>query len=293
MVSHLYIHIGSGVANTCGTCLPSYIGLSFGDGGIVDAEGNSNSPCFLATLVENDLSQAVDTPSRRLSSRQLSVISIKAAAKSCPQMCSGHGTCTSISASTGLVKNSSSLSSVCGLTDSTCSVICTCDFGFAGIYCDSTTYVFDIMKSYISSLIISAQELMYIDDFDKSVGSWLSILVTISEHTDMLSTSSRRQLLAICSSIIANLLKSDISAVSLVNVRNHLLDIISNVASSQAYYLTQPSNTNDDYNGILSLLISTIEAYHTLVHSGNLTYTFRKTYETVEPCDLNHFVSYK
>jgi hypothetical protein len=66
------------------------------------------------------------------------------------------------------------------------------------------------MKSYISSLIISAQELIYIDDFSKSVGSWLSILATISEHIDLLSTSSRRQLLTICSSVIENLLKSDI-----------------------------------------------------------------------------------
>lgn len=137
--------------HTCGPCLAGYIGAS----------GDSNIPCALpAALLRNG--QSCKSPGSLCLSGSCVRGACADVLKSCPNSCSGHGTCIFTSALTG--NNVAS----CSVSDSTCSARCVCAAAYYSADCsiDHSSYsALQQMRELMCSVMLSTSSSQVVTPF--------------------------------------------------------------------------------------------------------------------------------
>jgi hypothetical protein len=176
---------------TCGECLSGHVGLL----------GFSNTPC-LPTGDRRLLLSPHPTESSFLTcDSHEDCISVglflkcnlqshlcQSIQQSCPNSCSGHGSCVFLSKYDPRVTLSG-----CGLLDEVCVSVCECDEGYLGSSCSSTREEFLKQMDLRYVILENIGELMAKENADRSnVMSWMKSLSSVGSDYSSLSVSSKK-----------------------------------------------------------------------------------------------------
>ena len=135
-------------ANTCGSCLSNYVGIS----------GDSNTPCM-------DLSR-----------RKLAQLPNK----ECINNCNGHGVCLFIDSNTNAKVNS------CTIIQSSCDATCICDEGYYGNFCSMTAGELEAKQSMRAKLL-QGDSKVDLDLDPIAVSTSMISLTSITKQVDEIS----------------------------------------------------------------------------------------------------------
>jgi hypothetical protein len=193
--------------NTCGPCLPQFSGL----------HGDDNSPCFSLPIEEGTLCQQTSECLPYLSCESGVCRSTN---KTCPHDCSGRGTCSFFSISSGLMKPT------CLKSDTSCQAVCVCNDQYSGDSCATPITMATSQSTLVQEIIcgISFRISSYLLSTTR-VQQWVTILKLLSQNPRAVSTSS-----AFCAINISNTLLDgyEISGVSFdMSIIHSLVDTIS------------------------------------------------------------------
>lgn len=156
----------SRTSNTCGWCKSGYVGVG----------GDDNSPCFANT---SSLALAIAEDKKNPTSTHLKL-------KSCPNACSGKGTCTYVHDITGrpLAPHE------CSQFSLECVAVCECDEGYRGTSCSLSLSEFLTNQNLRTKLLGVADTLVNEGDpIATNVESWLDILSGILQRSDEIKPS--------------------------------------------------------------------------------------------------------
>jgi hypothetical protein len=184
--------------HTCGKCLSGYIG----------EDGESNNMCIPLTVlgIATASTSGLETSCTQDSDCQVWQYcnSFKATCsdreKSCPQDCSGHGSCNYFSISSGLEWSGSAS---CSLFMSTCEGKCQCEEGFVGVDCSLTEEELQSKQALRESLINGLSVTIAADTIDsQSIIGAASTLNSMVSKSDELSAASAFQASLIATEIV-------------------------------------------------------------------------------------------
>ena len=189
--------------DTCGPCLSTkYAGV----------EGDSNLQCYALpdTRTQGQLRSLAIRSCRNATQCQLFETCNNGVclmpSKSCPQNCSGYGTCRYLNLFTGLYV------ATCTLADSTCAAQCDCNSGFGDSACGTVDTVLLAKQSTRLLLLSALQNLTDRDDASQAtVTSWLSNLQSLTQVPSELSERSLRVISSICNSICSGAISAGLS----------------------------------------------------------------------------------
>lgn len=127
------------LADTCGSCLPGYIGY--------DGEGNTACLPKATASARHKLGESCIRNSDCVTAVCSSRVCVSAT-KSCPSSCSSHGSCV-------FFKQGEQISTSCKASDALCQAECHCDTGYFGRDCSLTTSANNFRTSVVSTLCSS------------------------------------------------------------------------------------------------------------------------------------------
>jgi len=219
------------VDNTCGKCLPGFIGTASDDNSDcinVEVFTSVFSNDAYATACHTDYDCALWTycsAERGVCERSM---------KNCLQNCSGNGKCSFQNTDTGASVD------LCFIGDTTCEAICNCNEGFGGTGCRLTATELQVKQSIQRQLL---EYLRLLCDFDdpssNSVSTWQLLLASITESGDKLSPTASEIALDVADYILWSASDIDISNDCLRGVLNSVDSIIVASAPTSNYTLGQ------------------------------------------------------
>jgi hypothetical protein len=189
------------VTNTCGNCLPGYLG---------DA-GEGNTECIVAPaapLPKIQIDGVFSPPIFASASAACTNTSCTGytkcvkkvcitPSKSCINNCNGNGTCSFVSIDTGV------RTSTCLVDNPRCLSMCTCKAGRRGLSCDTTLAVNIANQKLRFQLLSGLQNLTITQDQNlASVTRWISSVTSLTQNYAELSAPSIAAVIKIISSII-------------------------------------------------------------------------------------------
>lgn len=162
---------------TCGPCFAGYLGV----------EGDSNEPCFVVNYNRRRLTEEIScTSNAQCESYQVCNSNSKVCEDrqlSCPQSCSGHGSCSFISTVTMLPV------SRCSVVATNCTSMCICVTGYAGKDCSRSSSDLEQEQSVRANMLHGLEKSLSQTNLDpnavtsiaKTVGSLITSKWSLSE----------------------------------------------------------------------------------------------------------------
>jgi hypothetical protein len=248
----------SQVEGTCGECLSGFVGSS----------GSSNTRCISTTSSHRSLSDITssttpiscssdedcDSAGLVFSECEASSQLCQPIQQSCPNSCSGHGSC--VFRSKYNLSTSVSLLPECDVSDvDGCVSLCECVDGFMGSSCSLSSAEFLEQKSLRSLMVESVRDMMSLENLDRI--SWIRTLSSIG--SDSLSLSLESKLLMTSLTIDLLQMTGDVE-VSVEELLGSGLDVLVDMCVSGLS--SSFSSSNGDANGAaLDLLMTLVSAY--------------------------------
>lgn len=217
-------HNCSSTANTCGSCLSGYLGVS----------GDDNSPCVDESSYVSSVS---DSSSISRSCRVASDCSgwescsvsgmCVAKSKSCKVSdCSGHGECVFVDS------NSGDQVAQCALLSSMCDAECVCSGGFTGEDCSVSPSEMSTLREIRSQMVLGLLNVVSADD-DVSEGGVLSVLSSLSSVTQASSELSLDSSASVLNVLSASLDQAESLGVSPGSLSSNVFGSLNSVAQVQ------------------------------------------------------------
>ena len=214
------------VTNTCGPCLPGFIG---------DAE-DGNTQCVTApvapAMVRSDVlahfqaSSSVSCSNSTCTGYAKCVSKICVTpAKTCINNCNGNGTCSFITIDTALQTN------VCLVDNPRCQAVCACKPGRRGLSCDTTVAVNIANQKLRFQLLGGLQNLTISQDPSlATVTGWVTSVTSLTQNYAELSGPAIVTVVNVITSIIAASVKlslpyAQVNAVKLVRYTLSTADV--------------------------------------------------------------------
>ena len=194
--------------NTCGSCLPNFIGAS----------GDSNSPCAdMSLLARRKLSECnSDTDCDALSTCNDGTCELKQ--KECLNDCFDAGTCISIDSNTGEVIDE------CSLMATTCEAICICDDGFAGSSCSLSEDDLHSKQS-MRDQMMQGIRLTEVDEDPVAIAASMTTLQSVSKKIDEMNYDSAQVAIAEALSLLDMGIEVQLDASSAIDLFGTLVDM--------------------------------------------------------------------
>ena len=213
--------------NTCGACLPGYVGV----------EGDDNSPCVQVSQLQSIEDGRTCSTNADCSAWELCNITSGAGFctptnKKCGHDCSGRGVCSYVLSHTGALVDS------CRMGDVTCAAVCACDEDFAGHLCHMSQLEFELRNAMRHDLLGALDSLIVSEEPSTDVLiSWQRALLTIALGTDELTPRTYSNILTTASHILHT--GSDLSLSYL-----SMLDLLASVNAAALIATTDSQQEN-------------------------------------------------
>jgi hypothetical protein len=225
------------VSGSCGECVIGSVG----------ATGPSNTPCVLIADLETRrtlgtlLTESDTKPSPSslicnsdddcegglflecdLESSRCQLIQ-----QSCPNSCSGHGSCQFV-----WKYDPNVTLSRCGILDVDCRASCVCDEGYLGTACSTTETDFDLALEMRHTLLIGTQALMALENMDvTSIVSVIQSLSSLSPDLSGLSDRSKALMCDLCLDVLEKSLDLGLSFEDLSGLER-VIDVVLSISSN-------------------------------------------------------------
>ena len=182
----LHRHSCQRTINTCGSCISAeFIGQS----------GDSNTLCYRPlTTFRKTCTVSVQCLVGQICYNGFCVAPLQ----SCPNDCSGHGTCNYVDVESGdpIVD--------CRIDNNNCKSICSCDEDFGGVSCSLSIAEFEATRALRSQLIDDVfYQISRDDSSEDAVNSWIVSITGAAQNPSELDSSSAAQVLETNNLIIA------------------------------------------------------------------------------------------
>lgn len=198
-------------AGTCGSCLDGFIGVA----------SDSNVPCNKTSnliSIGNTCNSDLQCISGRCTSTSVSGICMDVA-KSCPNKCSGKGTCIF----TDYFGNKLQF---CSILDSTCIATCECSRSRRGLSCSYTAYDYSLVTSFRENLCFNLKHLDVLQDVTSDVIRTRALTIgNLFYDSNQISNAALNN----CSSILLNIVMNNLELSCPTNTFNVIMETLSNI----------------------------------------------------------------
>jgi hypothetical protein len=177
----------STVAQTCGPCLAGYLGDS----------GDQNTQCYLPSVFQttpNNIPCTTDASCLSWQRCDVAARVCQARTQSCPNGCSGRGTCGYFSTSMGTALSAAD----CSVGSLQCVAKCSCAKGYSGAGCELSNAEQTDRLAVRAALISVLQNMTTAEDVtEQSIASWSAGLQSLVQRPNEIAGAAALRIIAI------------------------------------------------------------------------------------------------